>query len=216
MTVETRSHSCHWGAFDALVADGALVGVRPFADDPHPSPLLGNIVDTVHSPARVRQPMVRAGWLERGPGPDPKRGAEPFVPVGWDEATALLAAEYRRVYGDFGPEAVYGGSYGWASAGRFHHAQSQMHRFLNCLGGYVRSINTYSHGAAEVILPRVAAPVLAFAQRATAWSAIAAQTDLIVAFGGIPLKNTGVSPGGASRHLAADHLRGAAERGAEF
>jgi hypothetical protein len=29
----------------------------------------------------------------------------------------------------------YGGSYGWASAGRFHHAQSQLHRFLQKFGG---------------------------------------------------------------------------------
>ena len=46
-------------------------------------------------------------------------------------------------------------SYGWASAGRFHHSQSQLHRFLNTIGGYTRSVNTYSSGASEVILPHV-------------------------------------------------------------
>ena len=55
-----------------------------------------------------------------------------------------------------GPAAIFGGSYGWASAGRFHHAQSQVHRFLNtALGGYVRSVNSYSAGASAVILPHV-------------------------------------------------------------
>jgi biotin/methionine sulfoxide reductase len=49
-----------------------------------------------------------------------------------------------------GPGAVFGGSYGWASAGRFHHAQSQIHRFLNtALGGYVKSVNSYSSGASS-------------------------------------------------------------------
>ena len=49
-----------------------------------------------------------------------------------------------------------GGSYGWSSAGRFHHAQSQVHRFLNtAFGGYVRSVNSYSAGASAVILPHV-------------------------------------------------------------
>ena len=33
---------------------------------------------------------------------------------------------------------------------------------------------------------------------------------------GIPIKNTMVSPGGASRHPARDHLRAARARGAEF
>ena len=48
---------------------------------------------------------------------------------------------------------------GWASAGRFHHAQSQIHRFLNtALGGYVRSVNSYSSGAATVILPHILGP----------------------------------------------------------
>jgi biotin/methionine sulfoxide reductase len=38
--------------------------------------------------------------------------------------------------------AIFGGSYGWGSAGRFHHPQSQLHRFLNCIGGYVSPIRT--------------------------------------------------------------------------
>jgi hypothetical protein len=34
-----------------------------------------------------------------------------------------------------------------------HHAQSQLHRFLNCLGGYVRHVNSYSLGTSAVLLP---------------------------------------------------------------
>jgi biotin/methionine sulfoxide reductase len=211
-----RSHSSHWGAFDAVVAGGKLVEARPFAGDPNPSPLLRNIPGAIHGRARIDQPMIRAGWLERGPGADERRAREPFVPVSWDEAIALLADEYRRVYAGTGAERVYGGSYGWASAGRFHHAQSQLHRFLNGLGGYVGSVNTYSNAAGEVILNRVAGTMLDFLYRGTAWPIIAEQTDLIVAFGGIPLKNSSVSPGGATRHTVQDHLRRAAERGAEF
>ena len=160
--------------------------------------------------------MVRAGWLDRGPGPDDRRGAEPFVPVSWATATDLLARELRRVYGEAGGEAVYGGSYGWASAGRFHHAQSQLHRFLNCLGGFVRSAHTYSNGALTVIMPHVLGDMRGFLDRATAWSVLERHTELFVCFGGIPLKNTMVTPGGASRHPARDHLRAAKARGAEF
>src|SRR5262249_40694419 len=164
----------------------------------------------------IAQPMVRAGWLDRGPGPDSRRGAEPFVPVNWATATDLLARELRRVYAEFGGDAVYGGSYGWASAGRFHHALSQLHRFLNCLGGFVRGEHSYSNGALTVIMPHVVGSMRDFLDRATAWSVIERHTELFVCLGGIPLKNTQVSPGGASRHPAREHLRGAKARGAEF
>lgn len=216
MTLKSVSHTSHWGAFDALVEDGAIVEARPFAGDPNPSKLLANIPDAVHGKARIARPMVRAGWLEQGPGSDHRRGADPFVPVEWDEAIGLLADEYRRVYRDHGAEAVYGGSYGWASAGRFHHAQSQLHRFLNTLGGYVRSVNTYSNAAGDVILERTVGPMLGLVLRATQWPIIVEHTGLIVAFGGIPLKNTDVSPGGVTRHTVREHLCRAVENGVEF
>jgi biotin/methionine sulfoxide reductase len=160
--------------------------------------------------------MVRSGWLEQGPGPSEKRGADPFVPVTWETAIELLSEELRRVYGNYGGEGVYGGSYGWASAGRFHHAQSQLHRFLNCLGGYVRSVNTYSLSAGEVILDRVAGNMRHMMSHATSWPVIAENTDLIVAFGGMPLKNTAVNSGGVSRHTAARQLQEIASRGTTF
>lgn len=100
------------GAFEAVVADGRLVEARSFAGDPNPSPLLRNIPGAIRGTARIEQPMIRAGWLERGPGADEGRGREPFVAVSWDEAIALLAAEYRRIYAETGAESVYGGSYG--------------------------------------------------------------------------------------------------------
>ena len=86
--------------------------------------------------SRITSPAIRRGWLDDGPGPTARRGCDDFVAVSWEELTELLAAELRRVVDTHGNEAIYGGSYGWASAGRFHHAQSQVHRFLNCLGGY--------------------------------------------------------------------------------
>jgi biotin/methionine sulfoxide reductase len=211
-----RLHTSHWGAFEAEVEDGAVIAIHPFRDDPDPSPLLANIAGGLRHRARIAEPMVRAGWLERGPGPDHRRGSEPFVPVGWTRAIELLARELRRVYERFGGRAVYGGSYGWSSAGRFHHAQSQLHRFLNCLGGFVRGEHTYSNGALTVIMPHVLGSAREYLDRATAWSVIERHTELLVCFGGIPIKNTMVSPGGASRHPARGHLEAARARGAEF
>jgi biotin/methionine sulfoxide reductase len=216
MAREQRLHTSHWGTFHAEIEAGTVVAVRPHERDTDPSPILDNITASLRHPARIAQPMVRAGWLERGPGPDERRGAEPFVPVSWATATDLLARELARVYGAHGGESVFGGSYGWASAGRFHHAQSQLHRFLNCLGGFVRSEHSYSNGALTVIMPHVIGSMRGYLDRATAWSVIERHTELFVCFGGIPLKNTQVSPGGASTHPARDHLRAAKRRGAEF
>src|SRR5262245_36148428 len=210
------SHSSHWGAFEAEVSDGTVVAIHPYRHDPDPSPLLGNIVDALRHRARIGQPMIRAGWLDRGPGQDARRGAEPFVPVSWTTAIDLLGRELARVYDRHGAESVYGGSYGWSSAGRFHHAQSQLHRFLNCLGGYVRGEHTYSNGAQSVIMPHVVGSSREFLDRATSWSVLERCTDLFVCFAGIPIKNTMISPGGASRHPARDHLRAARAHGAEF
>lgn len=209
-------HTAHWGVFEAEVEDGTVTAARPFRDDPDPSPILDNIPGSMRHPARIAQPMVRAGWLDRGPGPDARRGAEPFVPVSWETATDLLAGELRRIVETHGAQAIYGGSYGWASAGRFHHAQSQLHRFLNGLGGYTSKRNSYSLGAAEVILPHVFGGEWEAVKRAATWTSVAEATDLLVCFGGLPLKNMAVDPGGISRHHVRDHLRRAAERGAEF
>ncbi len=49
------------------------------------------------SEARVRRPAVRRGWLEHGPGPDERRGADEFVELEWAEALDLVAAELQRV-----------------------------------------------------------------------------------------------------------------------
>src|SRR5204863_424654 len=114
---------------------------------------------------RVAEPMVRAGWLERGPGPDDRRGAEPFVPLSWPEALDRVAAELARIGREHGPAAVFGGSYGWGSPGRFHHPKTQLHRFLAASGGFTRSVNTYTVGASEVLLPHVVGSATAVVHR---------------------------------------------------
>ncbi len=205
----------HWGAFSVRVEEGEVVEVVPHPADPDPSPLLGNIADSLHHPTRVARPAVRKGWLERGPGPDPARGHEPFVEVPWDEALDLLAGELVRVRAEHGNEAIFGGSYGWASAGRFHHAQSQLHRFLNLFGGFTFSINTYSTGTSEVLLPHLVGGAEQVFRRASTWPTIVEHTELLVAFGGVPAKNVFVTPGGLTRHTTRRHLDAAVARGLE-
>src|SRR5712691_5628107 len=208
-------HSSHWGAFSVRVR-GPGVEIAPHPRDAAPSALLGNIPASVAHKARIARPMMRRGWLERGAGPDRRRGRDEFVAVAWPEALDRVAAELRRVYAAQGPRAVFGGSYGWASAGRFHDAQHQLHRFLNLAGGYVRSVNSYSSGAATVILPHVIAPQGFVAGNNVSWAELAAESALVLAFGGMALKNNDVGGGGSSQHIARGHLAVAHRRGVEF
>jgi biotin/methionine sulfoxide reductase len=203
----------HWGAFTADVRDGDLASVSPAEGDADPSPLLGNLPGSIKHRSRITGPAVRRGWLEHGPGPTDVRGADEFVAVSWDELTELLANELRRVVDAHGNEAIYGGSYGWASAGRFHHAQSQVHRFLKMLGGYTFSRHSYSLGATGVIMPRVVGTHDDLFKRSTDWNVIAAHTDLMVCFGGVAMKNTAINHGGTTAHPARDALRRLRDRG---
>ncbi|PXX70771.1 biotin/methionine sulfoxide reductase [Nocardia tenerifensis] len=209
------THLTHWGAFEADSDGDRLTAVRPWRDDPEPTRLIENVASAQHHPTRIDQPYVRKGWLTHGPGA-PGRGTEPFVPVSWETALDLLAGELGRVYREHGAEAVYGGSYGWASAGRFHHAQSQVHRFLNCLGGFVRHVNSYSLGVSEVLLPHVFGHLGFVLQEAMSKTMLVRHTELVVAFGGISPKNSVVSPGGVSRHNTRGWIGDARARGCRF
>lgn len=209
-------HSAHWGVFSAAW-DGRTLAVKPHPGDPDPNPLIDNFPDALRHRARVTTPMVRKGWLERGPGPDAMRGRDAYVALPWEEVLDLLAAELRRVKERHGAGAVFGGSYGWSSAGRFHHAQSQVHRFLNTtLGGYVRSVNSYSAGASGPMLPHILGSMEEVARRNVTWEQIVAHTDVVLAFGGMALKNSRVASGGISRHVERSSMREAAARGCRF
>lgn len=203
----------HWGAFSAHIEGDEIASVTAIDGDADPSPLLGNLAGSIRHRSRVATPAVRRGWLRDGPGPTSDRGADAFVSVSWEELTDLLAGELRRVVETHGNEAIYGGSYGWASAGRFHHAQSQIHRFLKLLGGYTYSRHSYSLGATGVIMPRVVGTHDDLFRRSTEWDVIVEHTDLLVCFGGIGLKNTAVKDGGTTAHPARDALRRFRDRG---
>lgn len=216
-SADLRPTVTHWGAYSAEVEDGRLVGMRPFAGDPDPSPMGAGMVDALDDACRIREPMVRKGWLDHGPrADDAGRGAEPFVAVSWGRALDLLAGEIERIRGDHGNQAIYAGSYGWGSAGRFHHAQSQLHRFLNMAGGYTASANSYSYAAGEVILPHVLNPFQQILLEHTSWRTIAEHGDLVVSFGGLPLRNAQVASGGTGEHSQRNDLRRCRDAGVEF
>lgn len=209
---EIRPHASHWGYFDAVVQEGRVVGVRPFAPDPIPGSLIEAVPDVVHAPCRIDRPYIRQGWLE-GRRRGHLRGGDPFVPVSWDRATRLLAEETRRVRAEHGPTAIYGGSYGWSSAGRYHHAKTQLQRFLGLGGGFTTSVTAYSYATAQTLLPHILGTNEVLLGRMTDWQAIARHARLMLCFGGLAAKNGLVLSGGMGRHDYLPLMRQAAAAG---
>ena len=207
----------HWGAFEPVVSEGCVTETRPFAKDPDPSPLLRSIPDALHHASRVAQPAVRAGWLEDRPGgARDRRGTDRSVPVSWERALDLIADEIRRVISERGNQAIFAGSYGWGSAGRFHHARTQLQRFLGGIGGYTGARDTYSNAAGGVLVKNVLGSMHAINGPGTSWKSIADHPDLVVMFGGVPTRNTQVTPGGMGEHTTHGWLEKAKAAGVEF
>lgn len=210
--------SSHWGNYRIETRDGRIVEVHSYPNDLDPTPLKENLRASQDPRVRVAQPSVRAGYLaEPEAHSGARRGQDEFVAVSWNQALDLAATALDRTRRRHGNQAIYGGSYGWSSAGRFHHAQSQIHRFLNSIGGCTRSVHTYSAGAGEAIIPRVLG--MDFYEvmfEAPTLEDIAEHTPLVVCFGGLALKNSQVMSGGLGGHDAQTRLRNVANQGIRF
>lgn len=206
----------NWGAYDVETDGHDITAVHPFAKDPNPSPI-GQSLKAVRR-SRVERPSIRESWYRHGPGSNPeRRGHEAFVEVEWPAAIEMLAAEIDRVRSEFGNEAIFGGSYGWASAGRFHHALSQIHRFLGSVGGYVSQVDDYSIATGHVMMPHILGLSFNDANISQpSLAEVAEHSDLVVAFGGMPLKNSQVMYGGQGRHMLASRLETCRDRGVRF
>ena len=208
----THYTAAHWGIYEV---EGSKLS--HWSQDPDPNDIGLHALAPELQQIRVRRPAVRKSWLERGPGAAPElRGREPFVEVEWQVALDLVATELARVKATHGNRAIFGGSYGWSSAGRFHHAQSQVHRFLNSIGGYVRHNDSYSLGAGRVIMPHIVMSMEQSWDQTTSFDVMAQHTQLFIAFGGVPAKNAQISAGGAGLHRVKPGLAAMAQAGCRF
>src|SRR5262249_5867033 len=147
MTLARFPHPAPWRASTALVEDGGVVGCEPFARDRAPSNILDAIPEMVHSPLRIARPAIREGWRE---GKE-RTGADRFREISWEEALATVASELARVRETFGHAAILGGSYGWSSAGRVHHARSLLRRVLFFWGRCARPGANYIFRASRYV-----------------------------------------------------------------
>ncbi|WP_316976283.1 trimethylamine-N-oxide reductase TorA [Shumkonia mesophila] len=189
--------TAHWGVMRAVVENGKFVKALPFERDPAPvTAMIEATPSLVYSPSRVKYPMVRKGFLEKGHKSDTsERGNGDFVCVSWDDALNIVARELKRVKSETGPASFYVGNMGWKSTGRLHNPRTSLVRLMNLHGGYTSPAGDYSTGAAQAILPHVIGGLEVYAPQ-SAWPSVAENAKLLVIWGSDPLVtlNIGFSP----------------------
>jgi biotin/methionine sulfoxide reductase len=214
--IRSTQTASHWGVYRVEVDEETddVVGTSGASFDPDPSPLQATLPELVRDRMRIEVPHVREGYLRHGTASRQRRGAEAFVPVSWDRALDLVCQALLDARERGGNESLYGGSYGWASAGRLHHSPSVLKRFLGLFGGYTDKSGNHSFGAALGVMPYILGRT-DINKLVVPWAEVVANTGLLVMFGGAPLKNTQIDPGGAVNHDNADWFRRAREAGVE-
>jgi biotin/methionine sulfoxide reductase len=203
-----RLTATHWGNYLVERSEDGAVRVAPAPQDREPSPIGRSLADSQDPRCRIARPAVRLGYYQHRRASDTAlRGREPFVEVSWEEALDLTAEALLAARSTGGNRAIYAGSYGWASAGRFHHAQGQIHRFMQMFGGYTDSRDSYSLAAAEVLIPHVLGmSAYSAGMQSPSTREIAEHCRRIVFFGGAAARNMQVNPGGIGCHDAQAHF----------
>ena len=207
----------HWGTYKFFKDKNKKIKLDNFELDPSPNKYGLGLADAVTDDLRITQPHVREGWLNNHLKSDRKRGQDKFIPITWDEALEITSRELLRIKNKFGNSAIYAGSYGWASAGRFHHAKSQVNRFFNLFGGFSSSKQSYSYAAAQTLLPHIIGlDLYKTLDEHTTWNALSENCELILMFGGMPLKNSAVSSGGVGKHVTELGIKKCFNKGVKF
>ena len=209
--------STHWGTYKFSVDENKKIKLDNWELDSSPTDFGLGLADAANDELRIKQPYVRKGWLDNKCKSDGKRGRDNFIPVSWDEAFELASKELSVTKKVYGNSAIYAGSYGWASAGRFHHAKSQVNRFFNLFGGFSSSFQSYSYAAAQTLLPHIIGlDLYSTLENHTTWNALSEKCELVLMFGGMPLKNSKVSAGGVGKHSTKLGMKKCLDKGVEF
>ena len=207
----------HWGTYEVKENKEKKIFLDYWDLDSNPTKFGLSLIDSATDNLRIKQPYIRKGWLENKGKSDYKRGKDKFISVTWDDAFEIAANELLKTKETFGNSSIYAGSYGWASAGRFHHAKSQVNRFFNMFGGFSSSYQSYSYAAAQTLLPHIIGlDLYSTLEEHNSWNALSEDCELVVMFGGMPLKNSKVSSGGVGKHTTELGMKKCLNNGTSF
>ena len=121
--------------------------------------------ERIYSPDRLKYPMKRVG----------KRGEGKFERISWDEATDIIAKQWKRILDKYGPESVY-----WQyCSGQQSIVSSRRawQRLMNLNGGYLKYYGSYSNAQLQESFP------LTYGSRAASLPSEIANASLYVLFG---------------------------------
>ena len=130
---------------------------------------------------RLKYPMKRKGW-QPGGGENSNgalRGKDEWERIGWDEAISLIAQEAERIYGEFGPRAVY------ACGG------NGIDKCLALMGGYIGRSDTSSAGTYAFNMTSLGLPKQDLGETNDRYDL--KNAEVICIFGGNPVWSSGGS-----------------------
>ena len=110
------SHDCPDSCAVLVTVDGNGRAIKVQGDPSQPVTqgfLCGKVakyLDRVYSPERILYPLRRKPGAQKGPQPRGKEH-EAFERVSWDEALDAIAARFKVIAGEFGPESILPYSY---------------------------------------------------------------------------------------------------------
>ncbi len=180
--ITTNSFNFTWhGPVHTTTVNGKLVSATGFNSTFHDNSVASGIPEYVYSASRVKYPMVRKSYLEKGPGANREaRGQEDFVRVSWEKATSLIANEIKRVIKEHSNAAILTSiSSAYLTAGRINYEGACMSRLANLMGGFTDCVSEYSTGAAQTIMPHITGSTDVYAQQ-TSWRTVLEHTEVIV------------------------------------
>lgn len=209
----------HFGAFKTGIRNSRFERVTPIEGDEYPTTLMDALPARTYAEDRILYPCVREGYLKNGYKSDKsKRGNDKFVRVSWEKAFDLIADEMKRVHKAYGPQAIYGGSYGWFCVGSLGNPQALLGRMLGITGGYTTRTCTYSTHAIRQITPYITGGDESTMQQ-TVYPVLIENSECIVFWGCDPV-NTNQIAWGVPTHEVYGYLKAlkeqAKKRGLKF
>ena len=186
-TGQTEVMSSHFfGPFRAKVVNGRITETRAYEKCLFPNEIQKNMLNYVYSPARIKYPMVRKSYLSGGPGANrDARGNEGFVRVSWDDATQLIAKEFKRIIAKHGNSSILLDG-GWNFQSKVHGARACAAKVTNMLGGVTGTVSDYSTGAIQQVMPYVTGSSEVYGLQ-TSWPMIQKNADVLVFWGCNPM-----------------------------
>ena len=180
----TGFNSTWQGLARTKTVDGRFVSSSPWEGTIHKNAIASSLPEYVYSSARIKYPMVRKSYLEKGPGANREaRGSEGFVRVSWDKATELIAKEIKRVIKEHGNESILTSPWPpYTYPGRVNYAGTLIQKVANLVGGFTNTSSEYSAGTGMHILPYVTGSNDMYGQ-ATSYPQILANAEVLVFWG---------------------------------